>query len=315
MLTVGIDIGGTDIKMALIQENGTIFDRIDIPTNLPRPAECVTQDIINAILQLANKNNATIEDMAGIGIGCPGVVDSENGIIKYANNLAWTRFEMADFIEKSIGVRPIIHNDANAAAYGESICGIAKNCKSAVILTLGTGVGSGLIMNGALHTGCDGRASEIGHMIIADTGETCTCGNKGCFESYASATALINMTRKSIANNTHSKLYDLSDKGQRIDGKTAFTAARMGDACGIEIVNQYIGYLACGIANIINMLRPEVVGLSGGVSNEGDYLLKPLRAKVNDMLYGGYLSGGTQIERCLLGNNAGMIGAAMLAYC
>ena len=309
MLYLGVDLGGTNIKAALVTENGDIVKEASTPTNLPRTAEAVCDDIAALCLQLAAG-----EQVAAIGVGCPGTVD--DGVVLYSNNLDWHDFAMADYLKAKTSLPVCIGNDANVAALGEALVGCAKGAQSTVVVTLGTGVGAGVVLGGKLLTGYTGAASEAGHMVILDTPNAprCTCGRPGCFESLASATALIRMTREARRAHPESALNALAPAEADVNGRTAFDAAAQGDAAAQNVVDNYIHYLAVGVANLINIFFPEVIGLSGGVANQGENLLRPLRAAVEPMTFGhSFAKKHTRITACTLGYRAGVIGAALLA--
>lgn len=292
MYYLGVDLGGTNIKAALVDADGAIIKEASTPTKLPRPAEAVCDDIAALCNQLAQG-----QQVAGIGVGCPGTVDG--GLVRYSNNLDWHDFAMGDYLRARTGLPVALANDANAAALGEALAGCAKGAESAVIITLGTGA-----------------AAEPGHMVILDTPDAprCTCGRPGCLESLASATALIRMTKEAMAAHPESVLHGIAAQSGGVNGRTAFDAAAQGDAAGKAVVEQYIHYLAVGVANMINIFFPEVIGLSGGVANQGENLLAPLRAAVGPMVFGNaYAQKHTRITTCTLGYRAGVIGAALLA--
>lgn len=292
MYYLGVDLGGTNIKAALVDADGAIIKEASTPTKLPRPAEAVCDDIAALCNQLAQG-----QQVAGIGVGCPGTVDG--GLVRYSNNLDWHDFAMGDYLRAKTGLPVALANDANAAALGEALAGCAKGAESAVIITLGTGA-----------------AAEPGHMVILDTPDAprCTCGSPGCLESLASATALIRMTKEAMAAHPESALHGIAAQSGGVNGRTAFDAAAQGDAAGKAVVEQYIHYLAVGVANMINIFFPEVIGLSGGVANQGENLLAPLRAAVGPMVFGNaYAQKHTRITTCTLGYRAGVIGAALLA--
>lgn len=306
-LYLGVDLGGTNIKAALVDAEGNILNESSVPTNLPRQAEAVCDDIAALCTALADGVR-----VHGIGVGCPGTVDG--GVVRYSNNLNWHNFAMADYLQGKTGLPVRLANDANAAALGEALAGCAKGAESAVIVTLGTGVGGGVVLNGKLLTGYTGAASEPGHTVICDTPNAplCTCGRRGCFEAYASATALIRMTRQAMDAHPESALHTVAANGT-VNGRTAFDAAELGDAAAKQVVDDYIHYLAVGIANLINMFFPQVIGLSGGVANQGENLLRPLRAAVQPMIFGDeYAKKHTTLTTCTLGYRAGVIGAALL---
>ena len=309
MYYLGVDLGGTNIKAALVTESGEIVKEASTPTNLPRTGEEICDDIAALCGQLAQG-----EQVVGIGIGCPGTVD--HGVVLYSNNLDWHDFAMADYLKAKTGMQVYIGNDANVAALGEALAGCAKGAESAVIVTLGTGVGGGVVLGGRLLTGYTGAAAEPGHTVILDTPDAplCTCGRRGCFESFASATALIRMTKEARAAHPESLLNTLALTENAVTGRTAFDAATKGDAAAQEVVDRYTRYLAVGVANLINIFFPEVIGLSGGVANQGENLLAPLRAAVEPMVFGNaFAKKHTRITTCTLGYRAGVIGAALLA--
>ena len=306
---IGIDLGGTNIKGALVNENGEIVKQNTCPTHAEQGVEAVTGDIADMIRDLAK--DATVD---GVGLGCPGTVDDKTGTVVYACNIGWVDYDVRSALKELTGYDVRLVNDANAAALAEAIVGAAKGAESAVVVTLGTGVGGGVVIGGKLLTGYTGAASELGHMVIVADGEDCACGRKGCFETYASATALIRMTNTAMAKHPESAMHQIATEQGGVDGRTAFTAQQMGDAAGDEVVKSYVHYLSIGIANIVNIFFPEVIALSGGVANQGENLLVPLREKVGQQEYGAaYTAKHPRIVCCTLGNTAGMIGAAMFA--
>ena len=285
---IGIDLGGTSIKGAVVTEGGTILKEASCPTQRESGPEHVAREISGLITALAEGYDP--QAIGGVGVGCPGIVEDHSGIVRYSANLHWENFDLRAAVQKYSGYTVRLANDANAAALGEVVAGCAQNVDSAVILTLGTGVGSGVVLNGKILTGCTGGAAELGHMVVEDGGALCACGRKGCFETYASATGLIRMAKEAMAQHPESLLHA--------------TAAE---------VERYIHYLSVGIANVINCFFPEVVALSGGIANQGEALLAPLREAVAPQVYGNqYLQTHTRILGCTLGYHAGIIGAAML---
>ncbi|MDR0380420.1 MAG: ROK family protein [Oscillospiraceae bacterium] len=310
---IGVDLGGTNIKVALVDDGHQILIEKSRPTLLPRPAEDVCADIVAAIRDILSQAKLTAKDVCGGGIGCPGTVDGKRGVVSYSNNLAWRDVDLAPMLERAIGCPFYLENDANTAALGEARAGSAKGAESAVIVTLGTGVGSGIVIGGRLHAGYSGTASEFGHMVIVRGGERCTCGREGCLESYASATGLIRMTWEAMRKNANSRLWTLASSREEVNGRTAFEGARLGDETARRVVDLYIDYLACGAINIVNALQPEILSLGGGIAKEGETLLRPLREKVYAEIFGGRGRRYTRIEQCTLGYKAGLIGAAILA--
>ena len=313
MYYIGIDLGGTNIKGALVRETGEIVREESRPTRAGLGADAVCDGIAAVITALADGVDRA--ELGGVGLGCPGTVDDASGRVLYANNLGWKNFDLRAAIKARTGLSPRLGNDANVAALAEALAGCAKGAQSAVIVTLGTGVGGGVVLDGKLLTGYTGAASELGHMVIHAGGEECTCGRRGCFEAYASATALVRETKRAMAAHPESLLHAVAAENGAVDGRTAFTASRRGDAAARGVVERYIDELACGIANLVNIFFPEVIALSGGVADQGDELLVPLRERVRELSYGAaYAARFTRIERCTLGYRAGVIGAALLAW-
>lgn len=306
---IGIDLGGTNIKGALVSETGEIRRQRTCPTHAEQGADAVAASIAAMIRQLADG-----ETVHGVGVGCPGTVDDAQGTVVYACNLGWTQYDLRSTLQEQTGFCVRLVNDANAAALAEATVGAAAGAESAVVITLGTGVGGGVVLGGKLLTGFSGAASELGHMVIVDGGEPCSCGRRGCLESYASATALIRMTVEAMAAHPKSAMHRIAAEAGGVDGRTAFQAQRDGDAAGDAVVRRYVHYLSLGIANIVNIFFPEVVALSGGVSNQGENLLRPLRRAVAQQEYGAaYTQKHPRLLRCTLGNDAGVIGAALFS--
>lgn len=306
---IGIDLGGTNIKGALVNEHGEIVKQNTCPTYAEQGVEAVTEATADMIRDLAK--DVTVD---GVGLGCPGTVDDKDGTVVYACNIGWVDYDVRAALKELTGYDVRLVNDANAAALAEAVVGAAKGAESAVVVTLGTGVGGGVVIGGKLLTGYTGAASELGHMVIVSDGEDCACGRKGCFEAYASATALIRMTHEAMAKHSESVMHQIAAELGGVDGRTAFTAQQVGDPTGEEVVTKYVHYLSIGIANIVNIFFPEVIALSGGVANQGENLLVPLRAEVQQQEYGAaYTAKHPRIVCCTLGNTAGMIGAAMFA--
>lgn len=310
MYYIGIDLGGTNIKGALVNEAGEILREESCPTRAALGAETVCDGIAAVITALAEGTDA----IGGVGIGCPGTVDDASGRVVYAPNLGWRDFDLRAAVKERTGFALRLGNDANAAALAETLVGCAKGAQSAVIVTLGTGVGGGVVLGGRLLTGCTGAASEPGHMVIHSGGEKCACGREGCFEAYASATALIRETKRAMAAQPQSLLHTVAKENGTVDGRTAFVAAQRGDAAARAVVERYTDDLACGLANLVNIFFPEVIALSGGIAEQGEALLVPLRERVRSLSYASDCAARhTRIERCTLGYRAGVIGAALLA--
>ena len=309
---IGIDVGGTNISTGVVDEDHNIIGRSRIKTSNGRPYEQVLPDILESVRLAAKDAGISIEDVKWIGIGCPGTCNPETGIVEYSNNLRWNNVPLLADVEKEFGKKTYLDNDANVAAFGEYLAGAAKGAKNAIVITLGTGVGAGIIINGKIFSGSNYAGGEIGHTVIVVDGYECTCGRRGCFEAYASATGLVRMTKLALEKNPDSKISQLVEADGRISARTAFNAAKMLDDVGKEVVDSYIKHLACGITNTINVFQPDILCIGGGVCNEGDNLLVPLKKLVAQSIYSKNSSKNTEICICSLGNDAGIIGAAML---
>lgn len=310
---IGIDLGGTNIKGALVSAEGEIVKECSIPTQVDAGNAVVAERMARVIAQLCEGEDPS--SIGGVGIGCPGTVDDEAGIVRYAANLKFENFDLRGALRAHTTLPIRLGNDANAAALGEALFGCGRDAESTVVVTLGTGVGGGVVLGGRLLTGYTGAASELGHMVLMENGEQCTCGRRGCFEAYSSATALIRDTKRAMAAHPESLLHTVAaEAGGTVDGRTAFLARGRGDAAAKEVVDAYIDHLACGLGNLVNIFFPEVIALSGGVANQGEALLAPLREKVREATFGHSKAvRHTRIELCTLGYRAGVIGAAMLA--
>lgn len=312
MYTIGIDLGGTNIAVGVCDESYKIIGRGNMRTNMPRSAEAIAADMVTAAKMAVKEAGISMSEVAWAGIGAPGSIDPVNGVIRYANNLRFDNVPIVKFVEDGLGVKTFIENDANAAAYGEALAGAAKGVNIAVAITLGTGVGGGIIIDGKIFTGFNYAGAELGHMVIEKGGWPCTCGRLGCFESYASATGLIKMTKEAMEANKDSKMWEISGGIENVGGRTACDGVRAGDPAAIGVFNKYVDYLACGIANIINIFQPEIICLGGGISKEGDFLLNPLNEKVDREQYTRGDVAKTKLMIAKLGTDAGIIGAAFL---
>jgi glucokinase len=267
----------------------------------------------NKILSFINENKMQNNEIVGLGIGCPGAIDSENGVIDYSNNLKWSDVPIKEILEKITGLKVKITNDANAAALGEAYFGAGKEASSVILLTLGTGVGGGIIINGKVYEGNQGKGAELGHTIIEINGRPCTCGRKGCLEAYASATALISDTKEIMKKNPDSLMWKLVNYDiDLVNGKTPFTAKLQGDTYANEVINQYINYLGEGILNFCNIFRPEIIVLSGGIAQQGKDLLDPLISHCEKNDYGFKGTPKVKITTAKLGYDSGIIGSASL---
>ncbi len=306
-MRIGIDLGGTNIAGGLVSDDGTITCKYSVPTDSSRGASGICEDIIALIRKIhAESGDCSV---SSVGVGVPGQVDSDSQLVIYCNNIPLNNVDLKGTIERETGIPAFIGNDADAAALAEVTIGAARDFRDAVMITLGTGIGSGLIFNNRVYSGCNGAAGEIGHMSIVPDGIPCNCGRRGCFELYASATALKRRTCEAMEKNPESKLWDIAGSLEKVCGKTAFDAMRMGDAAGAEVVGTYIRHLATGILNVINLLQPQVIIIGGGISKEGETLLAPLREIVAKERYSRGTS-QTELITAKLGNDAGIIGAA-----
>ncbi len=307
---VGIDLGGTFIKGGIVDDLGNIVYEDKAPTESDKGAEKVAENIAALVKKLLERVGLGADDVEGIGMGVPGMIDSKNGNVIYSNNLAWKDFAIGPRVSELTGLRVKIANDANVAALGEVKFGVAKGYDSAILLTLGTGVGGGIVVDGVLIEGNKSAGAELGHSVIVAGGEQCTCGRKGCLEAYASATAIIRETKRAMQADKNSKMWEIGSLDQ-VTGKTAFDYKDV-DGAAKAVVDAYIEKLACGITNFANIFRPEVVILGGGVCAQGDGLIKPLQALLNKELFAGDLGPQVPIVIAKLGNLAGLLGGAAL---
>lgn len=304
---IGIDLGGTNIAIGLVNENGDIIAKGSTPTLTERPYTEVIKDMADLCAKVVADAGHTMDDVKGIGIGSPGTVDTKNGVIVYANNLGWDEVPLAKELQKYYNIPVQVENDANAAAYGAYVKE-GNNAESFVMITLGTGVGGGVILDNKILRGFNGSGGELGHTTLVHDGIKCTCGRLGCWERYASVTALINQTKDAIEKHPESLMKELSS--DHVSGRTAFDAAKQGDKVAQEVVDTYINYVADGIANIINIFQPEILVIGGGISKEGDYLLNPIKKYAAENTYCKKVA-LTEIKIAQHQNDAGIIGAAL----
>lgn len=310
---IGIDLGGTNIVAGVVDEQYNILAKASTKTNCPRPDREIARDMAKMAIQAVENAKLTMKQIEWIGIGTPGIANSRDGIIEYSNNLGFVNTPMVKYIQEDINKPVFVENDANAAAYGEFVAGAAKGANNAVCITLGTGVGGGIIIDGKIYAGSNFAGAEIGHTVISVDGPQCTCGRKGCFEVFSSATGLIRMTKESMAKNPDSSMHKLvAERSGKVSARIAFDAMRMGDAAAKAVVDDYIKYLAAGITNTINTFQPDILCIGGGVCNEGDALLLPMKELVAKEVYTRNSKQNTQIVIAKLGNDAGIIGAAFL---
>ncbi len=315
MYYLGIDLGGTNIVAGVVDEDGKVLVKASCKTNAPRSEAEICDDMAAVALKALEGAHLTKDDISFIGIGAPGAVNGATGVIEFTNNFNFHNWPIVDMMKERLGTEIYVENDANAAAYGEFCVGAAKDANDAVIITLGTGVGGGIIIDGMIYSGSNYAGAELGHIVIQHGGRQCTCGRRGCWEAYSSASGIINMTKDALAypGNSNSILAQMIGGDlTKITGKTAFDAMNYGCPVGRAIVSEYIDYLGCGIVNIINIFQPEILCIGGGVSAQGDVLLKPIQQIVEAERYTKHNKVQTQVTLCQLGNDAGIIGAAFL---
>lgn len=310
-MRVGIDLGGTNIAVGLVNEEGQIVLKKSAPTGAERPWQEVVNDMAKLVLDLVKEAGLEVSDIEQIGIGSPGTPQKDTGMILFSNNLFWHNVPLRDAMEKLIPVPVKIDNDANVAALGETLFGAAKGAKDAILVTLGTGVGGGIILDGKVYDGINNAGAEVGHMVIMSGGEPCNCGRLGCWEVYASATALIRMGNAAAAAHPESILAQKRKKRGGLNGLAVFKAADENDPVAIEVIDRYIFYVSEGIINLVNIFQPEVVMLGGGISAQGERLLRPIRQHLMRYVYCKEVN-GPKLACAALGNDAGIIGAAFL---
>lgn len=312
MYYLGIDIGGTNIAVGVVNEEMKIISRASNKTPVPCTQEVFCDAVAATAKEALANGGIALTDVKQIGIGCPGTANKDLGVIEYANNLGFKDFEIQKMMEDRLPGLPILlENDANAAAYGEYKAGALKGVKDGVAVTLGTGVGGGVIINGNVYTGFNFSAAELGHTVMVVDGRPCTCGRIGCFEAYASASGLILTTKEFMETDKSSKMWEIVGGDiTKVNGRTSFDAMRAGDETAKKVVDTFIKYLSVGLANIINTFQPEILCIGGGICNEGETLLAPVREFCNKETY--IASKRTTICKAELGNDAGIIGAALL---
>lgn len=311
MYYIGIDVGGTNIKAGLVNEKGEILHRAQAPTGADRPSAEIGADI--------GKLAASVRDMAGLsdldivscGIGIPGACSDKEGKVLYTANINFRDFPLKETVQREINVPVHLGNDANCAALGEYHM-LEEKPENMVFITLGTGVGGGLIINGKLYTGANGIAGEVGHIMVCRDGELCGCGRRGCWEAYASVTALIRQTKAYALSNPDSAVRQACGPDfEELSGKTAFELAKAGDAGAAQIVDKWISYVADGVVDMVNIFQPSLLLIGGAISREGDTLMVPLREKVERDMYKSCVK-KPEIRVARYGNDAGLIGAAFL---
>ena len=317
MYYVGVDLGGTNIAVGIVDESKKIIAKGSVPTIASRSGDLIVKDMAALVERLLKDNHIPVDKIAYVGIATPGTVDSKNGVVERAYNLPFDYFPIGEVFQRYLPISKVfVANDANAAALGEAVAGASRGSNSSVMITLGTGVGGGVILDGKIYSGANGAAGELGHMVIKFNGCQCTCGRRGCWEAYSSATALSAVTREKVIECDIKKIPTLMVDDFKTYGKvtarTAFAAMKKGDKIAAGIVDYYIEHLACGIANIINIFQPEIICIGGGICNERGYLLDPLNELVEREQYTRGYPHRAKIVVAELGNDAGIIGAACL---
>lgn len=313
MIAIGIDIGGTSIKGAAIESNGKAYETFSMPIIKGEPGVMTIRRLANLVKDYIAHFNLG-KEIVGIGIGCPGTLNVVTGVVEYSNNLGWSQLHVVDIMHEVLPYPIRLANDANAAALGEAKYGAGREYSSIIMLTLGTGVGGGIVIDGKLYEGNLGKAGELGHVVIQVDGEECTCGRRGCLEAYASASALIRDTKKAMLKHKRSLLWKLCPDIDKIGAKITFDAAKQGDPTAIELIDNYVKYLGEGILNYCNIFRPEAIVLSGGVANAGYFLFDKLINYVSERDYGYKETPEVKILPAQLGYDSGKIGAAALFF-
>lgn len=317
MYRIGIDLGGTNIAAAVVGEDFKIVKKKSVPTGAERDTRYIMDDMAELCRNVCAEAGITLADVEAIGIASPGVANHTDGIVEYTNNLDFKRFPICRELSERLGIDNIhVENDANAAAWGEAIAGAAKGTKNSVMITLGTGVGGGVIIDGKVFSGFNYAGAELGHTVIEVGGRQCTCGRRGCWEAYSSATALINMTKEKLSecekSGRETKMTDIVAEQGKVSGRTAFDGMRAGDAAAKEVIDMYIRYLSCGLINMINIFQPEVLSIGGGISGEGQPLVDMMMGTIKKEQYGSEFVENCKVRIAELGNDAGIIGAAFL---
>lgn len=310
MYSIGIDVGGTNIVAGLLDKDGVLKGKAILPSDAHRTIDEIMNDLVNVCENLIEQQNVSKSAIDFIGICVPGIVDVTNNIFVYTGNLPFDNTDPKRYFEGKFDCPIYTGNDANAACYGEYIAGSAKNANTAVMITLGTGVGGGYVDNSKILSGSYNMGCELGHITLCIGGEQCTCGRKGCWEAYSSATALIREIKKSIENDPNGLLNKLAKENGKVTAKIAFDAEEQGDEEAIRLVEDYYMYLTEGIGNIINIFDPEVVIIGGGISAQGDKLIKRVNKNLHKVVFGGKVN--CDLVIATLGNDAGVVGAGML---
>lgn len=313
MVYIGIDIGGTNLKAGVVDGEGKILYTKKIPLGPWQSGDYFLDQLCTLAEDAAKEAGFDKSEVASVGMGFPGAVNDETGVLTYITNIPVSGYPLREKFQQRWNVPVHLGNDANCAALGEYYAGAGRGSRSLVVVTLGTGVGGGIVLDGKILAGCNGTGGEVGHIVIVPNGDQCNCGRKGCWERYASATALKRMTVEAMNAHPESLMWELTGgDAAKAEGYTPFDAARKGDAAGAEVCRTYIEYVALGAANLVNIFQPEVLAFGGGVSAQED-LMEPLAKRIaeEDFARNAGVS-SVKVTRCSLGNDAGIIGAALL---
>ena len=318
MYRIGIDLGGTNIAAAGVNNDFEIVKKMSVPTGAEREAGLIMDDMAALCKSVCAEAGVDLSEIEAIGIASPGVADHDKGVVVYACNLPFRKFPICAELGKRLGMTNIhVENDANAAAWGEAVAGAARGTKNSVMITLGTGVGGGVIIDGKVFSGFNYAGTELGHIVIDVGGRLCGCGRRGCWEAYSSATGLINMTKEKIEecekSGRKTAMVAIAEKYGKVNGRVAFDGLREGDEAAREVVEMYIDYLSSGLTSMINIFQPEVLSIGGGISGEGQFLVDLVFPFIDKERYGGdFIEKKTEIRIAELGNDAGIVGAAFL---
>ena len=311
--TIGVDLGGTTITAGIVDEEFKVLHTCTCATDFPQPEHVIEEKIANLCRQVLVESNLTMDDLLWIGIGSPGSVNSSTGVVNFNANFGYREWHLQENMEKLLGCKVYIENDANAAAYGEYIAGGARNTRYAVVITLGTGIGAGIIIDGKIFAGFNYAGAELGHMVIQKDGRPCKCGRNGCWEKYASSSALAEDAKATMLAHPQNMMWKLVDGDiNKVGAKTVFDGMAAGDELATMLVNKFVEYIACGLTNVVNIFQPEVICIGGGVSKQGEVLLAPVRKLVDWEDYARDGNRRVNIKCAELFNDAGVVGAAWL---
>lgn len=311
MYYIGIDLGGTNIAVGLVNEEGRIIAKTETPTLASRPYQELIKDMATCAKKVMEEAKITEDELHSIGVGIPGVADKD-GMVIFCTNLGWRNVPLRAELQQYINKPVYMDNDATVAGWAEYQAGVSRGTDSSVFMTLGTGLGGGIVMNGKIWAGAHGAGSELGHLVIEVDGVPCTCGKRGCAERYCSATAIIRMAREACADAPNCLIMRAVEGDMdKINAKVVFDAAKEGDSVAMQVFNRFVKYLAIAINNVISFIDPDMIILGGGVSRAGDFLLDAVKAALPEYLFYPTLK-QPELRIASLGNDAGIIGAALL---